>query len=452
MKKILVISDNPFLDLLYVLNSEVYLAAAATLVNTATAAVELLGTEAKKYDLILTLEVVSRENALRVLKKHLKTYSQKIPMIIIGAGKDEVISENIFGVIGKFNIQGILKTSAKILGITAKQMAGLDVGDYYPISITPLLDFTKAPCNIYTQNGSDYKCIVSVNNPIKDLLIDLNGNGAQQVFVNSKDRLVITNEISMTVIDKISAALTDLAIDAPVEDKVKALSDGYEFAAANLFSSEEIKQQMQQIAVASAKVMENVVKEIPTLKSLMAVMLNNKDGFIFTHSMIISYVTNYMIKNTTWGGDGQVEKINFVVFFHDIFLAPIYLKHPELKIESALLENDKLTEEEKETILNHAKLSAELVSTYKHCPMGVDALIAQHHGLKKGRGFTKLYMEDLSPLAKIFLIAEMFVEEFMKSQANDIPFNKMLITLRLNSEFKSPSYTKIIQTLVNVPV
>jgi HD-GYP domain-containing protein (c-di-GMP phosphodiesterase class II) len=284
-----------------------------------------------------------------------------------------------------------------------------------------------------------------------DLLVELNKKGTQQVFVNSKDRLVITNKISLTIIEKITASLKNLE-NAPVEKKVQALSDGYEFAAANLFSSDEIKQQMQEIATASAKVMQDVAKDSSSVKSLLAVMMSNKDGYIFTHSMITSYVAYHMIKNVTWGGEGQVEKINFVLFFHDIFLAPIYLKHPELKIESTLLENANLDDKEKDIVLNHAKLAAELVVGYKRCPMGADILIKQHHGMKKGKGFVKFYMEDLSPLSKILLIAEMFVEELMKSHDEKIPFNAKLVIPKLISEFKSPSYTKMVQSLVNVPI
>jgi hypothetical protein len=161
MKKILIVSDNEFLNLLYVMNLEVYLAVNTTLVVSLAAAIETLKSK-EKFDLILTLEIVNKESATKALETHLKSFAQKIPMIIAGAEKDDLISENVFGVIGKFNIQGILKTSAKILGITAKQMAELDVGAYYPISIAPLLGFSKAPCQIFTQNGSSYKSLVSL--------------------------------------------------------------------------------------------------------------------------------------------------------------------------------------------------------------------------------------------------------------------------------------------------
>lgn len=448
MNKILVVSDNEFLNLLYVMNLEVYLNTEVTLVQSIPGAEEAI--KSTKFDIILTLDRIGKEDAGKILSAFLKSYSKKIPLIISGAAKDETISETVKAFAGKFNVQVLLKACASILGITAKQMAELNVGAFYPISVEALLGMTKAPCHIYP-SATAKKFLVRLDDPMDNVISDLAKDGVRQVYVSSGDRLIITNKISLTLIEKITSSLKTLE-EAPIEKKVQALSDGYEFAAANLFSSDEIKQQMQEIASASARVMGDVAKETNNLKSLLAVMMSNKDGYIFSHSMITSYVAYHMIKNVTWGGEGQVEKINFVLFFHDIFLAPIYLKYPELKSESVILESPLLNEKEKDIVLNHAKLAAEIVVGYKRCPMGADVLIKQHHGMKKGKGFVKFYMEDLSPLSKILLIAEMFVEEFMKCHDEKIPFNAKVVIPKLISEFKSPSYTKMVQSLVNVPL
>lgn len=448
MSKILVLSDNEFINLLYVMNIEVYLNTKVTLVQSIPVALDILKKE--NFDIILTLETINKENAVDEIQNTLKSQNKKIPLIIAGSSKDEVISENVIAVAGKFNIQNILKNCAKILGITAKQMAELNVGAFYPVSVEALVGITLAPCHIY-QNATAKKFLVRQDDPIGTTITDLARDGVQQVFVSSGDRLVITNKISLTLIEKITASLKNLEA-APLLKKVQALGDGYEFAAANLFSSDEIKQQMQEIATASAKVMGDVARDTNSLKSLLGTMLNNKDGYVFTHSMITSYVAYHMIKNVTWGGEGQVEKINFVLFFHDIFLAPIYLKYPDLTAESSLMDSPLLNEKEKDIVLNHAKLAAEIVVSYKRCPMGADVLIKQHHGMKKGKGFVKFYMEDLSPLSKILLIAEMFVEEFVKAHKEKTPFNAKIVIPKLISEFKSPSYTKMVQSLVNVPL
>jgi response regulator RpfG family c-di-GMP phosphodiesterase len=451
MQKILIVSDNEFINLLYVMNLEVYLACDAILVSSIAAALCEL-TLKNKINLVVTLDAIKKEPAVDALITHMKASGIKAPIVVVGAEKENSLRENVFSVTGKFNIQSVLKVCAKVLGITAKHMAELNIGAYYPVSIAPLRIMDVAPCAIYEKEGETYVRIVQPDDEIADVLKASASKGLEHLYVSSADRLKIINRISLTLIEKMTTTLKSLDT-APVEKKVQALSDGYEFAAANLFSTDEIKQQMQEIATASANVMSDVAREIPNLKSLLATMLANRDGYIFTHSMITSYVCYHMIKNVTWGGESQVDKINFVLFFHDIFLAPIYLKYPELKSEVDLLENEKLSEKEKDIVLNHAKLAAEMVVTYKRCPMGADILIKQHHGMKKGKGFVKFYMEDLSPLSKVILIAELFVEEFMKTAGDQSkPFNSKAVIPKLISEFRTPSYTKIVQSLVNVPL
>ena len=448
MNTILVVSDNEFLNLLYVMNLEVYLNSKIVLVKSVNSAIDSL--KAEKIDLIISLDIIKKEESGTAIIKYLNSCGKKIPLIVSSNLKAGETLDMVFFVAGKYNIQEILKVSAKNLGITSKKMSELNIGSFYPISIKSLISLTKAPCHIYL-NATSQKYLIRQDDPMDNMAIKLAKDGVEQVFVASSDRLLVINKISLNLIEKITVSLKNLEA-APVAAKVQVLSEGYDFAASNLFSSDEIKQQMQEIATAAATVMGDVGKETSNLKALMAIMLSNKDGYIFTHSMLTSYVAYHMIKNVTWGGEGQVEKINFVLFFHDIFLAPIYLKHPTLKHEKDLMDSEILTEKEKDVVLHHAKLAAEMVVGYKRCPMGVDILIKQHHGSKKGRGFIQNYPEDLSPLSKILIIAEIFVEEFLSCADNSIPFDMKITIPKMVSEFTNSSYLKIIKTLVNVPL
>ena len=133
-------------------------------------------------------------------------------------------------------------------------------------------------------------------------------------------------------------------------------------------------------------------------------------------------------------------------------LAPIYLKHPTLKYEEDLLFSDDLSVKEKELVLNHARMAAELVITYRRSPMGADLLIKQHHGMTNGIGFAIDFKDDISPLSKIVIISEAFVEEYMKGKDNDpnyqIDLKKIIPTLI--EKFKKSTYKKIIETLETI--
>lgn len=95
---------------------------------------------------------------------------------------------------------------------------------------------------------------------------------------------MVVNNVSLKLIEKITQALNN-SEGASNEKKLEILNDGYEFAMANLFTSVEIKQEMVSIASASAQVMGDVVKDNAHLKGLLATMLSNRSGYIFTHSL-----------------------------------------------------------------------------------------------------------------------------------------------------------------------
>ncbi|NOT77656.1 MAG: hypothetical protein HOP07_01490 [Bacteriovoracaceae bacterium] len=462
ISKTVVICDNEFLSILYLMNLEVYLATEVEHFTTTEAAIDFLKTvnkptnkTDKKVNLIIALEMVNKKKSSILLEEYRSGYGIKTPLLILGSEKDMDLNPITFSISNRYNIQGIIKKAAGILAVTAKQMAEMQITPYYPVSIVPMVEvLKKAPCNIYFEEESKFKLFAKNEDALELGLLSIKEKGHKYLFVKSGERLVIVNKVSLHLIEKITSSLKDLAgsTTASTEKKVEALSDGYEFAAANLFSSDEIKTEMAEIANASAKVMGDVAKDSANLKALMATMLNNKSGYIFTHSMITSYVANHIIKNVSWGGENQTDKINFILFFHDIYLSPIYLKHPELKFEKILHNHPSLNEKEKEIVMNHAKMAAELVVSYKRCPMGADMMIKHHHGMKKGSGFANKYPEDLSPLSKVLLVAEAFVEHFIETTDRKEKVEMKAIIPKLVEEFGLPSYIKIVQTLVNLPL
>lgn len=454
MSKTLVICDNEFLSILYVMNLEVYLATKVDLVKSTDEAIEF-HKKNKDINLIISLDKVQKKDSSKLLLEYKSSYGVKIPLIIIGGDSDKEINPTSFVISSRYNLQAILKKSASLLNVTAKQMAEMQISPYYPVSIIPMAEVLKtAPCQIYIEENSKYKTFAKVGESLEKSLIELKDRGEKYLFVKSTERLVIVNSVSLNLVDKITSTLKNLSqtAGATTEEKVGVLSDGFEFAAANLFSSEEIKSEMTEIANASAKVMADVAKDSPSLKALMATMLNNRSGYIFTHSMITSYVAAHIIKNVSWGGENQTDKINFILFFHDIYLSPIYLKHPELRFERSLHKHPALNEKELDVVMNHAKLAAELVVSYKRCPMGADLMIKHHHGMKKGSGFAFKYPEDLSPLSKVLLVAEAFVEQFLEITDRKEKVEMKMIIPKLVEEFVLPSYIKIVQTLVNLPI
>jgi CheY-like chemotaxis protein len=445
MAQILIISDNEILNQLYITNLEVYLGAQVRLVNTTKKAIE----EYKKSrpDIIITMDMINELDSAGEIHAYLATTKNKTHLVVIGNPGKEI--ENIITVPNSYNLQNLIRSCAQLLGVTAKEMAEKDVSPFYPIESRFLSKIKEVPCNVYMQLKSGEQTIVAkrgdlIGQTIKQFASD----GISNLFVNSLDRLLIINTISTSIVDFLK---NTEGLETGL--KSEAVKTGFNFAASSFIDTPEVTAEIMKIAAACTKVMAEIVHETPSLKKLLAILDSQRDGYIYIHSILASFVSNHIIKRVSWGGESHIEKVNFVLFFHDIMLAPIYSKYPELKYEEDLLFSDRLSDTEKEVVLNHARLAAEVVVTYRRAPIGADLLIKQHHGITNGIGFAMDFKDDISPLSKIVLVSEAFIEEFMKARDEkaDYVLDTKAILLTLNDRFKKTTYKKIIQTLENFP-
>lgn len=445
MGQILVISDNEILNQLYITNLEVYLGAKVILVDSTEKSFEQL--KKNKFDLVITINMINGHDSATDLYNHLMTNKYKSKMVVIGSPAKEL--GDVIVVSNSYNLQNLIRACAQVLGVTAKDMAGKDVPKYYPIENHFLIRIREVPCAVYMQlKNGEYTIVAKKGDLIGETIKQFASEGVTTLYVSSLDRLLVINLISTSIVDFLKSTE-----GLETTDKSEAVKTGFQFAAAHFSDSELVTGEIMNIAHACTKVMEEIVNETPSLKKLLLILNSQRDGFVYTHSILAAFVSNHIIRRVSWGGESHIEKINFVLFFHDIMLAPIYLKHPTLKYEEDLLFSEDLTDKEKEVVLNHARMAAEIVVTYRRAPIGADLLIKQHHGITNGIGFANEFKDDISPLSKIVLVAEAFIDEFMKARDQDpnyqLDTKKILVIL--NDKFKRTTYKKIIETLENFP-
>lgn len=446
MTKTLIVSDNEILNQLYIINLEVYLATKVTLVLTTQNALELIQLD-NEFNLIITMNMINGHDSAQGLYDFMTSHNIKIPLLVIGNPSKEI--PNIIVVQSSYHLQNLIRSCAQVLDVTAKSMASLLVPDYFSVSTNFIIRLRETPCPLYLQvkKGSEEPTFVMVakeGGSITEIIKKFEAEGITELFVNRLDRLLIINKISTILCDFIKSTEK-----LGMVEKSSALEQGFDFVAKDFSQTPAATAEIMNIANACTKVMQDVIKDAPGLKGLLNILDSNKNGYIYTHSMLSAFIANHIVKKVSWGGEGHLEKINFVLFFHDIMLAPIYLKYPNLKYEEDLLYSETLNEKEKDIVLNHARLAAELIITYRRAPMGADLLIKQHHGMTNGVGFAIEFKDDISPLSKIVLVAEAFVEEYMKGKDNDPQFQmdvKKVIPM-LNAKFKKSTYKKIIETL-----
>ena len=446
MSKTLIVSDNEILNQLYVVNLEAYLATESILVLSTSKAFELL-LSGNKFDLILTMNMINGNDSAVDLHNFLHDNNLIIPLLIIGNPSKEL--SNAVVVQSSYHLKSLLQACAQLLGVTSKAMASLDVPDYFSVKSSFLIRLAVAPCSIYLQMKNineelSFVMVVAKGSKSKNIIQKFINEGVDSLFVNSFDRLTIVNKVSVILCDVIQNT-ENLGLD----EKAAALEAGFEFVVNEFAQIPAAAVDIMNISSVCTKVMKDITNEIPSLGNLLALFNGNKKGYLYTHSILSVYISAHILNNIPWGGVTHIEKVNFVLFFHDIILAPIYANHPTLKYEEELLFSEDLNDKEKEIVLNHARLAAELIVTYKRTPMGADLLIKQHHGMTNGVGFAIDFKEDISPLSKVVMISESFVELYMKGKEEDPKYEMDLeaIIYQLSAKFKKSTYRKIVETL-----
>lgn len=446
MSKTLIVSDNAILNQLYIVNLEAYLATEVVIVLSTTKALELLSL-GNLYDLILTVNIIDGQDSAILIHNLLVKKDLKIPLLVIGNPVSKI--DNVVIVQSSYHLKSLLRACAQLLGVTAKDMASLDVPDYFSVNTNFLIRLTEAPCSIYLQvknnnEKSIFMIVLKKGKKSKKIIEKFMSEGVDTLFVNSFDRLIIVNQVSVILCDFIQ---NREQVGIP-QDMAK-LDAGFEFVVNEFAQVPAAVSDIMNISNACINVMQSVVKDISSLGTLLNLFTSNQKGYLYSHSILTSYIAAHVLNTISWGGISHVEKINFVIFFHDIMLAPVYQNHPTLKYEEDLIFSDELSDKEKEVVLNHARLAAEIIVTYKRTPIGADLLIKQHHGMTNGVGFANDFKEDISPLSKVIIISEAFIEIYMKGKDEDPKFEIDLekTISQLCNKFKKNTYVKIIETL-----
>ena len=77
----------------------------------------------------------------------------------------------------------------------------------------------------------------------------------------------------------------------------------------------------------------------------------------------------------------------------------------------------------------------------------------QHHGTTNGIGFTIDYKDEISPLAKVIIVAESYTEQYLTARQSGSMDNKHeSIVDVLEGKFKKHTYRKIIATLESLVI
>lgn len=448
MAKVLIISDNEVLNSLYIVNFQIYLGMDSDVVSSLDESVDLIRDDSFDYSVVLCLCLIGDEDVALAVYHHLIENDRSPNLIVIGKQSD--VPDEVTLVKNSFDIRGIIQTIAKKLDITAKDMALTKVLDYYPMPIRLFFSLESSPCQTYykvrNEEGSfDYISIFQKDEGVWPKIRSYIDEGVSVLYVESKDRFLLAKATTVQLIDK----LQGLNAKSSSEQKLDIIEQGIEAVAEQLFVG-EISKEVIELSSKCMDVLEDVISDLPDLKSLLRDLSSNKSGFLYSHSIIAGFVATHILNNIEWGGEAHKEKLKFVLFFHDMYLVQIYKKFPDLTFEENLLFDDKLSEADKEVVISHASEAANAIKRFPKCPMGVDSIILQHHGTTNGLGFATNYKDDISPLSKVLIVSEAFTEELFKYMKSGEKVNVSEIVLNLTERFSKHTYVKIAKTLESI--
>jgi hypothetical protein len=339
----------------------------------------------------------------------------------------------------KFDIKAIVRSTAKLLKVTAREMNEKDVGEYFPIPVALLEWSQKAEWDLYSYENEMHMLLIKQGEELKSTFDKLRNDGIAQIYVPSSERLRCINSISTKAVLHVSGATQ--------AEEMKVTEVSFNSLVSNFTDNKEANEEIVNVAKKCVENIKDTISKSGDLKSLLEFMLNNKSGYLFGHSVMTSYVANHILKQLTWSNIDQEQKMEMACFFHDMFLVPIYHKYPDIYDEEGLLYNDKLDEKDRELVAIHAKVAALKVAALPHMPMGIDQIIMQHHGFKNGEGINIGPSDEISPLSKVLQVAEGFVSRYMEVNRYGQKFDKKRQIEFLREQYHKKSYQPFIDAL-----
>ncbi len=429
------------------MNLVLYLGADYITVNNFEEAIELISKE-PLISLIITKDVLPEQNIALNIKNYLdEVGKQDMPLIILGdQHKIMNLRDNHYVIDSPTNIKSILKISADLLGITAADMAEVEMPTYYPVDIDHFLIIEKTVCDVYLQQknpkGSGLRYIKRIMKDYKyphDIIREFKEQGMTHLYILSDYRLEFINAMTNDFIDVMKSEEATAIQKMAATGRVQQIFN-------EKFNAEGFTEEAERVAKEAIQSIQSIISSTKNLKELLDNLLANQNSHMYIHCQSIAYVADKVIDNMEWGSQEQKEKLNFIIFLHDSLLKT----DVEARISSQEeLDGSRLDDEAKERVNTHAaKISAQL-QELSHLPFGADTIIMQHHGSRNGIGFVAEPPNNLSPLAIVFFVCEQFINMILDSDMTKTDPQELLEKIHFRHK-KKDKFTKVVDALAAV--
>lgn len=431
-KKIILMEHRPDYTAIYGLNLNVYLNTEVLVFPTVAQVVSAI--KAQEIELVFVDNSAYSLDAAKNLFDALIAANVEIPIMVMGKTETPTAAAVIFD--DKIELKTILRSMAKELSVTAKGMSELDLPPYYSLPMEFIVPGWMCSADLYKEKGEEYEITFPSESVItQDELDELESLGNSQLFVQSKDRLKLINNLTLQIISK----LNDPNMDQ--EEACQVTAKAYQMVREQARKI-GVGETTMEIVKSSIGAMDQIISKEKKLSHLLKHLNKDEMSFRYRHSLLTMFISSHIIKRMRWGSKEQQEKVAYVAFFHDITLTKD--EYARMRSDKEIM-NSNLDSKTKKRILNHAVDAARLVTNTK-VPLGVDTILKQHHGSKKGNTLSKLAM-GISPLAIVFILAHEWAILALDAQENDREYDKTKVIGKLYNKYKNPAFSKVLPVL-----
>lgn len=393
--------------------------------------------------LIIIRNVVHHNSKVNDLVQFLKKTNSKVPLLCDGTVDYELTT--VIKDPGAW--KDFVDSSGSVLGLT-KLATYSDGGTEYvavPLSYFYNIHETSFGCDVYIRikkNETDYHFFKRLNSTDyferKDIEKYQNA-GLKEFHIHREHFTTFVNYLT----DKLTLQLSDKKLQG--KERLQLGAEVFELTIDRI-ATLGIDERSMDIVNEGVKSMQASLGTSNALADFLALMLKNQLSYNYAHSFLVCLLLNKIIRQFEWDSANVREKISYIAFFHDIALkAPEYAKFQSMEA----LDKADLSPEQKIQIQQHAFKAGQIIEQFSNIPIGVAALVREHHGMKAGVGFTTSPGNNISPLSMIFIVVEHFTAEFLKIEGAPKRAQLDVILADLEQIYSKGTYHQAVEALRN---
>lgn len=373
---------------------------------------------------------------IKILSDYLRRSSEPVSFLLIGENDPNLLTVHFME--NKSSVNDKVKTIASLLRIPIQKISS-EEEDYSAIPIEYFSNLNNIFCDVYIrikklgQKSQFVKRILAHDDIDNDLIKRFVDHGTTHLYIPSQYRDNFTIHYANQTISKLRTkkeAKGDLSLDSSL----------YNVLQRNLIKGKCSKIVME-LTQESIRSMQESIKSNQELSDFYELMHASSCNYRYKLNYLTALVLHNILNYLPWSKNEHRIKLTYAAFFNDIMLDNEKL----LKIRDQHSLDQSLNLEERLKVQRHALNAIEMLQSFEGIPAGVETIIREHHGDKNGLIFKEVPDIGISPLSRIFMIAEEFSVLSLANEFEEPDIPKII--LELKRKFPNEDTLKFIRIL-----